>query len=157
MRPPPSRIVAVAALLALAPAVHGQVFKCVDAAGRTTYQQMPCPAGTKGGRVDLVVDNGSTENPAEALRWQGAVRRGEVLEGMPRRFVEQALGAPAETRPGRADENAFEVWTYPRGNQLTLVGITAGIVVWVRQEFPDGVAPPEANPDGTTPETPLAN
>ncbi|MEP7181815.1 MAG: DUF4124 domain-containing protein [Betaproteobacteria bacterium] len=154
---PRCRGLALAALLALAPAVEAQVYKCIDGAGRTTYQQTPCPAGAKGGRVDLVVNNGSGQDPAENQRWQGAVQRAEVMEGMPRRFVEQAVGAPAETRPGRADENAFEVWTYPRGNQVMLIGITNGIVVWVRQEYPGGVAPQDAPADGTAPEPPPAN
>jgi hypothetical protein len=153
---PRCRALALGALLALAPAVEAQVYKCIDSAGRTTYQQTPCPASARGGPVDLVVSNGSGQDPAENQRWQGAVQRGEVVEGMPRRFVEQTAGAPAEMRPGRPDENAFEVWTFPRGNQIMLVGMTNGIVVWVRQEYPGGVAPQDAPAEGAPPEPPPA-
>ena len=35
------------ALSAAAPIAHGQVYKCTDAAGKTTYADAPCAAGSK--------------------------------------------------------------------------------------------------------------
>jgi hypothetical protein len=38
--------------LALAGSAHAQVFKCVDAGGKTVYSQSPCPAGSKSATID---------------------------------------------------------------------------------------------------------
>jgi Skp family chaperone for outer membrane proteins len=45
------RLLALIALLA-APAVHAQMYKCVDARGVTQYSDKPCPDG-KGREVDI--------------------------------------------------------------------------------------------------------
>ena len=45
------RLLALIALLA-APAVHAQMYKCVDSRGVTQYSDKPCPGG-KGREVDI--------------------------------------------------------------------------------------------------------
>jgi len=37
----------LAAAMSLAAAAHAQVYKCVDANGKTVYSQVPCPSGEK--------------------------------------------------------------------------------------------------------------
>ena len=49
-RPPLHRaahIVVAFAIYAMASIAHGQVYKCTDGAGRTTYADAPCDSGTK--------------------------------------------------------------------------------------------------------------
>ena len=58
-----ARIVAAAVAAVLAGTLEAQVFKCVDAEGRTTYQQAPCAKDVKGARVELDPDNGRTQDP----------------------------------------------------------------------------------------------
>lgn len=44
----------LAAILILAsPAAHAVVYKCTDAAGKTTFQEQPCPDAAKGGQMAL--------------------------------------------------------------------------------------------------------
>ncbi|RTL39439.1 MAG: DUF4124 domain-containing protein [Burkholderiales bacterium] len=40
-------------LMALAASAGAQVFKCVDASGKTAYQSQPCPESTKSSQVDV--------------------------------------------------------------------------------------------------------
>lgn len=46
------RVLALAVLLAAAPAAQAQLFKCVDAKGRTHYTDKPLP-GCKGGPAEI--------------------------------------------------------------------------------------------------------
>ena len=62
-RRPPAAVALMATFVA-APAL-GQVFKCVDASGRVTYQQTPCPSAQRGGPLDLFLDNGSGRDSPE--------------------------------------------------------------------------------------------
>ena len=41
------RALILLAALALAGTAHAQVYKCVDASGKTIYAQMPCPKGAR--------------------------------------------------------------------------------------------------------------
>ena len=138
------RALLVAAALALAsPAtILAQVFKCVDASGHTTYQQTPCPASAHGGRIDLSIDNGNTRATEEdEAIWQSAAREKTVIVGMPARYVRVALGAPREMRPGRADENAAEIWSYPKPDSIVLrLGFRNGAVTWMRNDSQDAAA-----------------
>jgi hypothetical protein len=51
MLPPPCRraltTIAATAILAIAPVASGQVYKCTDAAGKTTYSDTACDAAAK--------------------------------------------------------------------------------------------------------------
>ena len=116
-------------LTGIAPAA---VYKCVDRAGRTTYQQVPCAEAQQGGRVELSLSNGSSLPPAgETDRvWEERAQRKDVRAGMPRAFVVRAYGTPQEMRPGRARENASEVWLYRRADLELAVGFQKGLVAW---------------------------
>jgi hypothetical protein len=125
----------MAVALAVSAPASAQVYKCVDSANRVTYQQAPCPAAAKGGRVELFVDNGSSRGTADdEAQWQSAAREHTVIVGMPRRWVQQALGAAREMRPGRPGDNAAEVWTYPRDDDVLRIGFASGVVTWHRVE-----------------------
>ena len=127
-----------AALVALAcPAVaDAQVYKCVDRAGRTTYQQQPCPEAQTGGRLSLPVDNGSTQQRGERAPadLDPQARLKKIVPGMTRAVVAQAHGTPQEMRPGRPGENAAEVWIYRRTDLAARVGFREGVVAWVSDD-----------------------
>lgn len=131
---------AVALVVALAPlAASAQVFKCVDRNGHVTYQQAPCAAG-QGGPIDLaeplVVQQGSPSSEKAEAMWHTAAREGRAIAGMPKPFVTQALGAPAEIRAPRAGEVGSEVWVYPRGGLVTRIGFRDNAVAWIRADAP---------------------
>jgi hypothetical protein len=136
-----------AAIGLAAPLAQAQVYKCIDNAGRTTYQQTPCAAGQRGSRVDLAVDNGSSrDSPDVEAQWAAAARAGNIVNGMPKRWVQQALGQPAEIRAGNADDKAGEVWTFTTSRGFFRVGFIGGNVVWTRSEGDTTVPPPAAGP-----------
>ncbi|MEP7329728.1 MAG: DUF4124 domain-containing protein [Betaproteobacteria bacterium] len=130
----------VTLLIGIALPVTAQVFKCVDKAGRTTYQQQPCPDANKSSRMDLPINNGSGMNDAADNDWSAMAKRKEVAIGMPRAFVVQAHGTPQEMRPGRADENAIEVWRYRRPDLDLALGFNKGLVAWTNNNFSDAPA-----------------
>ena len=130
----PPLALAALALLAAAP-VRAQVYKCVDANGRVTYQQAPCPSSHRGGQLELFLDNGSgRDSPESETRWRQLAEQHEVVAGMPKRWVTQALGAPTEQRPGTTAEGATEVLTFVGPTALQRVGLLAGVVAWSRSE-----------------------
>ena len=128
--------------LALAGPASGQVFKCVDGAGRVTYQQSECPAGAKGGPANIVIDNGAPRggNDNEA-QWETAAQGHTIVVGMPKRFVQKSLGTARDIRPGRPGENAGEVWSYPRETETLRVGFNSGAVAWQRSDPAAGESP----------------
>lgn len=134
---------AMAAALAVSAPVAAQVYKCVDTAGSVTYQESPCPTAAKGGRVELFVDNGSSRGTADdEAQWQSAAREHTVIVGMPRRYVLQALGAARELRRGRPGDNAAEVWSYSRADDVLRIGFANGVVAWQRVDPPGADLPP---------------
>ena len=137
-------VAVLAALAALAvPAADAQVYKCVDRAGRTTYQQQPCPDSQKGGRVELHVGPAPTRNDDDAELATRA-RLKEVGVGMARALVVQAWGPPQEMRRPRAGEDAAEVWVYRRTDLEARVGFRNSAVVWISHGSQDGAAAPAA-------------
>jgi hypothetical protein len=131
--PLPALALAVA-VLAATPAA-AQVYKCVDANGRVTYQQAACPASHRGGPVELFLDNGSgRDSPETEARWRQLAAQHDVATGMPKRWVQQSLGAPTEQRPGTTAESASEVLTFVQPTQVLKVGLLAGVVAWSRTE-----------------------
>lgn len=126
----------LAGLAAVTAPVHAQVFKCVDLAGRITYQQSPCSPLQNGSKVQLNPESAvSVEQPTDIeASWRNAAQEHRVVAGMPKRWVQQALGQPIEIRAGRGDEKASEVWTYPRTSAITQVGFAGGNVSWSRNE-----------------------
>ena len=135
---------------AAAPTASGQVFKCVDALGRVTYQETPCAGGDAGRPLELLLDNGSArDSPDVEARWRGAALAHEVPPGMPRRWVVQSLGQPAQIRPGAANEGVREVWTYETPTAMVRVGFVGDVVAWSRSEPNRPLAPlarPAASP-----------
>ena len=137
-RGPAWMALALAFVVLPAPAA-AQVFKCVDRSGHVTYQQSPCAAG-QGGPVELpeplLTQPGSPSSEKQELAWRAAAREGRAIVGMPKPFVTQALGAPAEIRAPRNGEAGTEVWVYPRNGQVTRVGFNEGAVGWIRSDLP---------------------
>ena len=136
---------AVLVLSAVAAAAQGQapVFKCVDAAGRTTYQQEPCARNEKGAPIELTPDNGRTQEPAALEeQWAAAAKAGQVMAGMPRRHVRGAVGTPTEVRAGAAAERASEVWIYRNPGGGRRIGFLDGRVVWERGDDASSEPPP---------------
>lgn len=140
------RRVASLAALALLPCVaQAQVFKCVDRTGHVTYQQSPCTGGQSGREIALpepVVARPGVQSSerAEAL-WHAAAREGRAVVGMPKPFVTQGMGSPAEIRAPRTGEAGSEVWVYPKGAQVTRIGFQDNAVAWMRN---DASAPEKA-------------
>lgn len=127
-----SAILAVLVALGAAP-LHAQVYKCLDAQGRTTYQQAPCGKDEKGSRVEITPDNGMAgDAPDLEAKWAAAARQGQVQAGMPKRYVQIAWGVPAEVRSGTAADRASEVWIYRNPGGLRRIGFLDGRVVWER-------------------------
>ena len=129
---PPLTACACALVVATCGLAHAQVYKCVDRAGRTTYQQQPCPDAQKGGRMALSVDNGSTrQDGAAAADLEAKAAGKKILPGMTRALVVKAHGTPQEMRTGEAGENATEVWVYRKRDLNARVGFRGGFVAWV--------------------------
>jgi len=58
-----ARVVAACVLAACAVAAHGQVYKCTDASGRTTYADAPCTAS---GSTRLTIQTDAKSGVANA-------------------------------------------------------------------------------------------
>jgi Domain of unknown function (DUF4124) len=123
---------AIVAVALIAPAA-AQVYKCVDKSGHTTYQQSPCTGGQQGGTVKL--EESVTVRPAggEAM-WSAAAREQRVVVGMPKPFVTEALGTPAEIRAPRSGESGTEVWVYTKSGQTTRLGFVNNALAWMRTD-----------------------
>jgi hypothetical protein len=133
-------------MFGLALPATAQVFKCVDKAGRTTYQQRPCAGAEKSSRMDVPLNNGSVQDDNDG-EWAAKAGRKEVGVGMPRAFVMQAYGMPQEMRAGRAQEKAAEVWRYRRNDAEIAVGFNNGVVAWVNDApSNEPELPPDAEP-----------
>ncbi|MCC6377549.1 MAG: DUF4124 domain-containing protein [Burkholderiales bacterium] len=149
-----SRLAILALLLAAVEPSRAEVFKCVDGHGRTTYQQAPCAQGAKGSRVDITADNGvAADDPALVAKWTAAAKAGQILPGMPQRYVQAALGPPYETRAGLPGERAGEVWHYRGSGGLRSIGFVDRRLAWERTEDAP-VAETPAGPGGATPGIP---
>ncbi len=137
-------VLPLAAMLAFSLPASAEIYKCVDSAGRVTYQQTRCPASAKGGRVELFVDNGSSRGaPDEEALWEAAVRDHIVVVGMPRAHVIRSLGNARDMRPGPPGEGAAEVWSYPRDDGVLRIGFARGLVVWQRTDTGAAEASPQ--------------
>jgi len=138
--------------LALSSPVLSQVYKCVDRAGHTTYQQSPCTGGQQGGTVELKEPVTVRQDGNDAL-WSAAAREQRVVVGMPKPFVTQAFGSPAQIRAPRTGESGSEVWVYNRNGQTTRVGFINNVIAWLRSDAAaaaatDARAAPAVNASG---------
>jgi hypothetical protein len=130
------------ALFAAAGLAHAQVYRCVDPAGRTTYQQEPCAKTEKGARVELQPDNGSSRDSAALeAQWSGAAKQGQVVTGMPKRFVQVAYGTPAEIRGGSTTDRVSEIWIFRHPGGTRRVGFLDGRVAFDRGEDASSAPP----------------
>ena len=145
------RLVLAIALVVLACPAHAQVFKCVDAVGRTTYQQSPCAKNEKGTKVELATDNGeSKDSAALEAQWSAAAKEGRIVPGMSKRFVQNAYGIPTEVRPGSTADRASEIWSYKNpGGSSRRIGFLDGRVSWERADDAS-TEPPMADEPGDT-------
>jgi uncharacterized protein DUF4124 len=91
-----TRFALIALSLLAAGSAQAQVYKCVDAAGRVVYSQIPCPASTKSGtitrRIDAAPYTGSTAPSAESAEKAdkaGAAKAGSAKAGAPKTPAEQ--------------------------------------------------------------------
>lgn len=136
-------------VLALVPAAAtAQVYKCTDVSGHVTYQQAPCAGSQRGAPIELSDPvlgrpGALSSDKAEAL-WHAAAREGRAVVGMPKPFVTQGMGSPAEIRAPRGGEAGGEVWVYPKGTQVTRIGFQDNAVAWMRTD-----ATPPDKPAGT--------
>jgi len=138
-------LIALALAMSVGPA-YAEVYKCTDAAGAVTYQQEPCTAGAKGKPVELKTDNAQSQDPGDRDgRWRIAAEQGQVIPGMPKRWVQQSLGQPREIRRGTTTENVPEVWVYQTPRGPVRVGFRTNTVEWSRTDAPGG--PPTPAPD----------
>lgn len=138
------------ALLLGTPAL-GQVYKCVDKSGHTTYQQSPCAGGQQGGTVKLEESVTNRASGGEAL-WSAAAREQRVVVGMPKHFVTEALGSPVEIRAPRSGEAGSEVWLYSKAGQTTRLGFLNNAVAWTRGDSPAPEARAPAPSAGGSPD-----
>lgn len=134
-------------LVGLLPAVAvAQVYKCVDRTGHTTYQQSPCTGGQSGAAIELadpvLARPGASSSERSEAAWLAATREGRAVVGMPKPFVTQGLGSPAEIRAPRSGEVGSEVWVYPKGALVTRIGFQDNAVAWIRT---DATAPERAS------------
>jgi hypothetical protein len=144
------RLLAAIAATLVATASQAQVFKCVDAFGRTTYQQAPCAKEERSVRVEISTDNGATSDSAALeSQWAAAAKQGQVQAGMPKRFVQNVYGVPAEVRAGTSAERVTEVWTYRHPGGTRRLGFLDGRVSWERGDDASS-APPAADEAGDT-------
>jgi hypothetical protein len=95
----PGRVFLAAFLAASAPAGAQEFFKCTDAAGKVSYQQVPCPADATGTKVDATPANpGYDPEARERLLRQGAEAD--------QRTKERAAADEVERRERDAHESA---------------------------------------------------
>ena len=144
------RVLPAAVLLLAAGVAHAQVYKCQDGSGRITYQQEPCAKTERGARVDILPDNGSTrDSAAQEARWTAAAKNGQVLAGMPKKFVRDAYGAPTEVRGGSTADRVSEVWVFRSPGGARRVGFLDGRVAFDRGEDLSSAPPVNEEPGDT--------
>ena len=83
---------------------------------------------------------------SEAM-WSAAAREQRVVVGMPKPFVTEALGAPAEIRAPRSGESGTEVWVYAKAGQTTRLGFVNNAVAWMRSDSAAAEARPQCSVD----------
>ena len=115
----PRHQLSVAILCAAIGPADGQVFKCIDPNGATTYQQTPCRSGQKGGPLEVRTDNGSSNDGAAAeSEWAAAVQQHAPKSGHAatagRAGARAAAGNPGAAA-GRARFGGLDLRT-PRGH-----------------------------------------
>lgn len=96
------------------------VYRCqVD--GELIFSQIPCATDAKEHR--LIPGSGSTTGPTEAFKevmrehdYQVAAERGQLMIGMPVRWVLRAWGEPDRINSTTSQAGVREQWVYRRAN-----------------------------------------
>lgn len=92
------RMLILTALCMTTPMAFAQVYKCVDASGRTTYVQSPCPTGTKATTLNMVVPpapppaepaKGDADKAGKAAKASGPKTAAEMEQDFRQRRQEQ--------------------------------------------------------------------
>lgn len=97
-----AQVAMTAALCAIGPIAHGQVYKCTDGAGKTTYADAPCDSGTK--PLKLPDDpKANTTNPHMCAQLLDETRR---LAAEADRAAKQGRAESADTVKRRQTLNA---------------------------------------------------
>ncbi|WP_394424743.1 DUF4124 domain-containing protein [Vreelandella stevensii] len=86
-------IVVLLAVLALPAAVQGQVFKCVDDAGRTTYRDRACLDGSSQSTIG-VAPNAPRSSLSQSEQWREDHRRAAELEAQRLHWRTASIEAP---------------------------------------------------------------
>jgi len=71
------RILVLSALSVYTAAAQAQVYKCIDANGKTTYLQLPCPSGAKSTAISRIVPPAPPQ-PEPAVAEGGADKAGKA-------------------------------------------------------------------------------
>ena len=122
-------------LSVLAAGVQAQVYKCIDAGGKTTYLQAPCPSGSKSTAVSRVVPPAppppapatgeSTRDKGEkAVKAIGPKSAAELEQEFRKRRLEQGKAQEKETQK-LADTQARE--ENCRNARLQIVSLDSGV------------------------------
>lgn len=103
------------------------VYKCMDDAGKTVYQQHPCTAtGSVGSQINAtpsITTGGEEDGTAQARldaiksfnrRFDAAANQ-EVMRGMTRAQVQMAWGQPSKINSSIGSYGKHEQWVYRRG------------------------------------------
>ena len=138
-------LAAFALAVAQKPAQPVEIFRCTDVNGSVTYQQEKCPAAGKSSRVDTQENGRSFDLPAREQEWAKAAKEQRVLTGMPRRWVREALGTPAQMHLG-AEDGASEAWDYDSSAGVLRVGFRDGLVLWTRDRRTVKLSPESTGP-----------
>jgi hypothetical protein len=94
------RILVLSALSVYATGAQAQVYKCVDANGKTTYLQSPCPSGAKSSAISRIVPpapaqpepaagNGGADKAGKAAKASGPKTPAELEQDFRKRKQEQ--------------------------------------------------------------------
>jgi len=143
-------LAAFALAVAQKPAQPVEIFRCTDVNGSVTYQQEKCPAAGKSSRVDTQETGRSFDLPAREQAWAKAAQEHRVLTGMPRRWVREALGTPAQMHLG-AEDGATETWEYDSAAGASRVGFRDGLVLWTRDRRTVKLSPDSAGASRASP------
>ena len=75
------RALLLAALWVIAASVQAQVYKCIDAGGKTTYSQTPCPANSRSAAITHTVPEVPAGAPAGGASADGKAADGKAADG----------------------------------------------------------------------------
>ena len=74
------RALLLAALWVVAAGAQAQVYKCIDAGGKTTYSQSPCPANSRSGAITRTVPDVPAPAPAAGKPANGKAADGKAAK-----------------------------------------------------------------------------